>query len=274
MEAVTKKPTMDGVRKFLGTRRGALTVAGGTALLAAVALLAYLSDYRSSVKSGTTPTSVLIADRLIPKGTSGDVVATDRLFRPTTLAEDEVRDNSLANAAALAPAAKRLFQRTDPLIELSKTALPAATTLLKEARPLVQVLFPVASDLVPTVRYLAGQQDQVLAATSNIPAAVNAVASGQGTDPIHYLRAITYFSNEGFVGYKQRLGSNRRNPYLKDMGLLDVRNGSAIKAYDCDNVNNPDTAPEPSSAPACVQEAPWPKVFGGGMFPRLTREAP
>ena len=44
MEAVTKKPAMDGVRKFLGTRRGALTVAGGTALLAAVALLAYLND--------------------------------------------------------------------------------------------------------------------------------------------------------------------------------------------------------------------------------------
>ena len=54
------------------------------------------------MKNGTTPTAFLIADRLIPKGTSGDVVATERLFRPTTLAEDEVRDNSLANAAALA----------------------------------------------------------------------------------------------------------------------------------------------------------------------------
>src|SRR4051794_868371 len=81
---------------------------------------------------------------------------------------------ALEDTAALAPDAQRLFERTDPLISLSRTALPAATTLLKQARPLVQVLFPIASDLVPTVRYIASQQDQVVAATANIPAAVNA----------------------------------------------------------------------------------------------------
>src|SRR4051794_34516378 len=100
---------------------------------------------------------------------------------------------ALEDTAALAPDAKRLFQRVDPLIGLSRTALPAATTLLEEARPLVRVLLPIASDLVPTVRYLASQQDQLVAATANIPAAVNAVAGAPGTDPIHYLRAITYF---------------------------------------------------------------------------------
>ena len=93
-------------------------------------------------------------------------------------------------------------------------------------------------------------------------------------DLIHYLRAITYFSSEGFVGFAKRLPTNRRQPYLRNRGLDQVKPGSVIKAYDCENLKNPDTAPEPSSAPACVQEAPWPKVFGGGMFPRLTREAP
>jgi len=95
-----------------------------------------------------------------------------------------------------------------------------------------------------------------------------------GGEQVRYLRAITYFSSEGFVGFSKRLPTNRRQPYLRNRGLDQVKPGSVIKAYDCDNVNNPDTAPEPSSAPACVQEAPWPKVFGGGMFPRLTREAP
>jgi virulence factor Mce-like protein len=42
---------------------------------------------------------------------------------------------ALANASALAPAAKRLFQRTDPLIDLSATALPAATTTPAAAYP-------------------------------------------------------------------------------------------------------------------------------------------
>src|SRR3954469_1280464 len=57
---------------------------------------------------------------------------------------------ALEDTAALAPDAERLFKRVDPLIALSRTALPAATTLLEEARPLVRVLLPIASDLVPT----------------------------------------------------------------------------------------------------------------------------
>src|SRR4051794_28037729 len=181
---------------------------------------------------------------------------------------------ALQDTAQLAPDARRLFKRVDPLIALSRTALPAATRLLGQARPLVQVLFPVASDLVPTVRYLASQQDQITAATGNIPAAVNATAAAPGTDPIHYLRAITYFSSEGFVGYDKRLPTNRRQPYLRNRGLEDVRPGSQIKAYDCENLNNSDTAPEPDSPPACVLQGAFGKEFGGTQFPHLTREAP
>src|SRR4051794_33014703 len=181
---------------------------------------------------------------------------------------------ALEDTAQLAPDAQRLFERVDPLIALSRTALPAATRLLGQARPLVQVLFPVASDLVPTVRYIAGQQDQVVAATANIPAAVNAAKAAPGTDPIRYLRAITYFSSEGFLGFDKRLPSNRRQPYLRNRGLDQVKPGSVINPSDCANLKTPAPAPEPASAPPCQQEAPWPKVFGGGMFPRLTREAP
>src|SRR3954447_11077428 len=181
---------------------------------------------------------------------------------------------ALQDTAALAPDAKRLFQRTDPLITLSRTALPAATKLLQQAQPLVHVLLPIASDLVPTVRYLASQQDQLAAATANIPAAVNATDPAPGTAPIHYLHAITYFASEGFVGFAKRLPTNRRQPYLRNRGREDGRDGSAIKTYDCDNLNNPDSAPEPDSPPPCVRQAPFGKEYGGGEFPHLTREAP
>lgn len=87
--------------RFLGTRRGSFTVAGLTAALAAVALVAYLGHYRQQVRGGTVPTQVLLADRLIPKGTAGDAVATDRYFRPATVAADDARPLALADAAAL-----------------------------------------------------------------------------------------------------------------------------------------------------------------------------
>jgi Flp pilus assembly protein CpaB len=102
MEAATTKPNpVDGLRRFLGTRRGSLTVAAIAAALAAGALAMYLSNYKKDVRAGTLPTQVLIADRLIPKGTSGDAVAADRLFRPTTISADDVKPQALTDAATL-----------------------------------------------------------------------------------------------------------------------------------------------------------------------------
>jgi len=99
--ATTKQNPMDGIRRFLGTRRGSFLVAAIAAALAAVALAVYLNNYKNDVRGGTLPTQVLIADRLIPKGTSGDAVAADRLFRPTTISADAVEARALTDAAAL-----------------------------------------------------------------------------------------------------------------------------------------------------------------------------
>ena len=99
--ATTKQNPMDGLRRFLGTRRGSFLVAAIAAALAAIALAVYLNNYKKDVRGGTLPTQVLIADRLIPKGTSGDVVASDRLFKPVTISEDAVKPLALTNAAAL-----------------------------------------------------------------------------------------------------------------------------------------------------------------------------
>lgn len=99
--ATTKQNPMDGLRRFLGTRRGSFLVAAVAAALAAIALAVYLNNYKDDVRAGTLPTQVLIADRLIPKGTSGDAVAADRLFRPTTISEDSVKAQALTDAAAL-----------------------------------------------------------------------------------------------------------------------------------------------------------------------------
>ena len=102
MEAVNKRTGMEGAKSFLGTRRGAVTLAVAAAALAGILLAVFLSQYRSSVQGGTAPASVLVADRLIPKGTSGDVLISERLFKTGSVAEADLVDGALANAAALA----------------------------------------------------------------------------------------------------------------------------------------------------------------------------
>jgi pilus assembly protein CpaB len=91
-----------GVRRMLGTRSGTLILAGVAAVLAALLLVAFLSQYRDSVKGGTAPASALVAAGMIPQGTSGDVVISGQLFKPTTLPTEELKDGVLTDTGALA----------------------------------------------------------------------------------------------------------------------------------------------------------------------------
>lgn len=99
--ATTRQNPIDGLRRFLGTRRGSFLVAAIAAALAAIVLAVYLNNYRNDVRSGVKPTQVLIADRVIPAGTSGAAIAADGVLRPTTIAEDDVKAGAVTDAAAL-----------------------------------------------------------------------------------------------------------------------------------------------------------------------------
>ena len=101
MEATQKRLSLGG-RRLLGTRSGTLILAAGTAVLAGLLLIIFLSNYRDDVRGGAAPTTVLVAGSLIPKGTSGDVVIDQKLFAPSTLTEDKAQDGAVADASALA----------------------------------------------------------------------------------------------------------------------------------------------------------------------------
>jgi Flp pilus assembly protein CpaB len=101
MEA-TENRIAPHVRRMLGTRSGTLALAAGVAVLAAIVLIAFLGQYKDNVKGGTAPASALVAGGLIPKGTSGDVVISDQLFKPTTVPTDDLKEGALTDTAALA----------------------------------------------------------------------------------------------------------------------------------------------------------------------------
>jgi Flp pilus assembly protein CpaB len=87
--------------RLLKTRQGTIVVGVAAAVLAAILLLVYLSHYRSSVKGSSQPVTVLVAKRLIPKGTSGSTIATQNLFVVTTVPKGELKLGAISDPAVL-----------------------------------------------------------------------------------------------------------------------------------------------------------------------------
>jgi Flp pilus assembly protein CpaB len=87
--------------KVARSRGWTLALGIAAAALAAVLLIAYLIQYRSSVNDSTAPTPVLVAKSLIPKGTSGTVIAEKSLFQAATLSKDDLKTGALSDPAYL-----------------------------------------------------------------------------------------------------------------------------------------------------------------------------
>lgn len=102
MEAIQKRTVHGGLGRFAATRRGAITIAAVAAALAGVVLLAFISQYKQDVQGGTVQRSALIANQLIPKGTSGSIVVSDSMSKATTVQQDNLQAGALPSAAGLA----------------------------------------------------------------------------------------------------------------------------------------------------------------------------
>jgi Flp pilus assembly protein CpaB len=87
--------------RLLTTRSGTMVLGIGAAVLAAVILLLYLAQYRDSVSAANNPMTVLVAKRLIQKGTPGDVVGAEQLFSATTVPQAQLIESAIADPALL-----------------------------------------------------------------------------------------------------------------------------------------------------------------------------
>jgi Flp pilus assembly protein CpaB len=65
----------------LSTRRRTVAVAAAVALVAAATLVLFLNNYRRSVAAEGQPAGVLVANGLIAKGASGELLASERMVR-------------------------------------------------------------------------------------------------------------------------------------------------------------------------------------------------
>ena len=72
-----------------------------SAVLAAVLLLVYLGQYRKSVSSGAAPITVLVAEKLISKGTSASVIGSDGLMQVLTIPRDQAKEGAVSDPVLL-----------------------------------------------------------------------------------------------------------------------------------------------------------------------------
>ena len=82
---------------MLSTRRGIVMVASLAAVLGGAILLAFLSNYRSSLNGPDGNVQVVVATRLIEKGSPADAIAADRSYQITSIRKADVKDGAITD---------------------------------------------------------------------------------------------------------------------------------------------------------------------------------
>jgi Flp pilus assembly protein CpaB len=81
----------------MSSRGWAIALGIGAVVLAAILLVVYLDRYRARVGGENAPTPVLQAKQLIPRGTSGSLIASQSMYAPTTLPRKEVEVGTVSD---------------------------------------------------------------------------------------------------------------------------------------------------------------------------------
>src|SRR3954471_477203 len=206
---------------------------------------------------------------------------------------------TLQQLGLIAPDLKSLFRDIGPLVDASKTGLPALESFLDEFRPFLGEFDAPLRQLNPILRFIGAYRNELRAFLSNVPAATQAVDRPlNAKGPVHYLRTLNPVNPENLAQHPHRIGSNRNNAYELPGGYLDLAKNQR-KSYEtraCGNGNPSIQPPDPSnpvfsllngieqftlgaavgqtvgkgSAPPCIQQAP--NGSGGavpGLFPRV-----
>src|ERR1700756_2829261 len=101
MELTQRRGTGRSMGKWSSTRQGTLTIALITVLVAAGILVLALHSYRKSIEATGKPATVLVANRLIEKGTSGAAIGVGEYFRIAKILDKQVAQGALASSAEL-----------------------------------------------------------------------------------------------------------------------------------------------------------------------------
>src|SRR4051794_33124365 len=191
---------------------------------------------------------------------------------------------TLRDVRAFAPDLKNTFVKLGPLIDASKTGLPALRDTLNSTGPLLAQVSPFLGELNPILQWIELYQRQVADFISNgaggIVDTAPVTATAQSSGEIgHYLRQLGPGGAETAAMFRSRTETNRGNAYLGPNSL--AGRGRATynipPSFVCDNVkaqipyNHPETTgnePPNGHGPSCWQET-LPGTDGPGKIPHI-----
>ncbi|MGH2920232.1 MAG: Flp pilus assembly protein CpaB [Solirubrobacteraceae bacterium] len=85
----------------LSTKNGAIGAAIVAAAIAGLIIVFFLQQYRNNVDEGGVPTPVLVAQKLIEQGASGDTIGAQGLFKTSDVPRDQLKKGAVTDPTVL-----------------------------------------------------------------------------------------------------------------------------------------------------------------------------
>jgi Flp pilus assembly protein CpaB len=162
------------VQRFTSSRSGTLVLGGLAALVAGALLLIYVSQVRQDANSQSATVSVLVANKLIPQSSSGDVIAAQKWYSVVSTPKDQVKDGAITDPASISgKIASHDIYPNQQLATSDFTDAPtdAVTTKLTGNQRAISIPLDSAAGLTPFLQ--AGDHVDIMAGFSVIPIGPN-----------------------------------------------------------------------------------------------------
>jgi phospholipid/cholesterol/gamma-HCH transport system substrate-binding protein len=187
---------------------------------------------------------------------------------------------TLAAVKRLSPDLKNLFytlglrpaSKGNNLVDVSKTGLPAITTVLKGLQPVLDQLGPWLEQFNPIVNWL-GLHQQLLTDFISLPATtLNATTAGNAGGIGHYLRTVSPIGISALAIGGPRTPANRGNTYPQPLWAPSgnpkdfIMGGGA--SWDCNNTGGDPNAG--GNSPCWVDTPPGQLLGQPQPFPHVT----
>jgi phospholipid/cholesterol/gamma-HCH transport system substrate-binding protein len=159
---------------------------------------------------------------------------------------------TLRDVKALAPDLERFFTDLDPLIDASRTGMPATREVLDGLEPVLGSAAGFLGQLNPILQYFELSQYQVSDFINQGAAALADTTESSSGGTGHYLRQFGVAGPESAAMHRERLPNNRGNTYIKPLGLFGVKGGTFMvtPSWDCKPAGG-EQRPQENGEPGC-----------------------
>ncbi len=162
------------MQRFTSSRSGTLVLGGLAALVAGALLLIYVSQVRQDANSQSATLSVLVANKLIPQSSSGDVIASQKWYSVVSTPKDQVKDGAITDPASISgKIASHDIYPNQQMTTSDFTDAPtdAVTTKITGNQRAISIPLDSAAGLTPFLQ--AGDHVDILAGFNVIPIGPN-----------------------------------------------------------------------------------------------------